>query len=150
MNGVPGEDGDGERPDDADADFEAQLDGGDVLAPGDLVAVEDADGPAPLPAFPADAIARARGFAAASRAASTRAKYEATWDSFAHWCATHGHDALPAHPGTVAVFLAEEAARGCSPSWINLKMAAIGWAHRRAGRTPPTRRPRAVLPSSTC
>ena len=35
------------------------------------------------------------------------------------------------------MFLAEEAARGRSPPWVNLKMAAIGWVHRRAGQLPP-------------
>ena len=68
---------------------------GDVLPPRDLVAVEDPDGPAPPPALPAAAVARARGYASASRAAATRAKYEAAWDSLAAWCAAHGHDALP-------------------------------------------------------
>jgi integrase len=110
---------------------------GDVLPPRDLVLTNDLDGPAPSLALPPDAIARARGYASASRAASTRAKYEAAWDSFAQWCSAHGHESLPAHPGTVAVFLAEEAARGCSPSWVNLKMAAIGWVHRRAGKLAP-------------
>jgi len=110
---------------------------GDVLLPRDLVAIEDLDGPAPPPALPPDAIARARGYASASRAASTRAKYEAAWDDFSTWCGTHGHGSLPAHPGTVAVFLSEEAARGMSPSWVNLKMAAISWVHRRAGKLPP-------------
>lgn len=33
--------------------------------------------------------------------------------------------------------LAEEAARGASPAWVGLKMAAIGWVHRRAGKLPP-------------
>ena len=130
-------DADGELSDDVDADLQAEFDDGDVLAPGDLVAVADPDGSAELPTLPAEAIARARGYAGASRAAATRAKYEAAWDSFAHWCAAHGHEPLPAHPGAVAVFLAEEAGRGCSPAWVALKMAAIGWAHQRAGKVPP-------------
>ena len=137
MNGVDSGDDDAEAEvpgGGADADPEIE---GDVLPPRDLVAVADRDGPAPPLALSAAAIARARGYASASRAASTRAKYEAAWDSFAQWCRAHGHASLPAHPGTVAVFLAEEAARGCSPSWVALKMAAIGWVHRRAGKLAP-------------
>lgn len=37
----------------------------------------------------------------------------------------------------VAVFLSAEAARGCAPPTVNRKLAAIGWAHRRAGLQPP-------------
>lgn len=129
---------DGEDANDAGAEVDADLDAeGGVLAQRDLGAVESLDSTAEPPALPAAAIARARGYASASRAASTRAKYEAAWDDFAQWCFAHGHVGLPAHPGAVAVFLAEEAGRGMSPSWVNLKMAAIGWMHRRAGRQPP-------------
>lgn len=78
------------------ADVEANLDE-EVLTAGALIAAEQ-DGPAPLPALPESAIARARGYASASRAASTRTKYEAAWDSFAQWCAAHGHAALPPTP----------------------------------------------------
>jgi len=37
----------------------------------------------------------------------------------------------------VAVFLSAEAARGCAPPTVNRRLAAIGWAHRRAGRQQP-------------
>jgi integrase len=56
---------------------------------------------------------------------------------FAAWCLAHGHAALPAHPAVVAGYLAAEAARGGSPSWVQLQLAAIGWVHRRAGHQPP-------------
>ena len=35
------------------------------------------------------------------------------------------------------MFLSEEAARGCAPPTVNRWLAAIGWAHRRAGLQPP-------------
>ena len=92
-----------------------------------------------LPALPPEVVAAARGFADASRARSTRDKYAAAWDDFAAWCAAHGHDPLPAHAGTVAGYLSSEADRGMSPSWVQVKLAAIGWRHRRAGRQPPQR-----------
>ena len=84
-------------------------------------------------------VAKARRYAAASRAASTRRKYEAAWEAFARWCTAQGHDALPAHPGVVAVYLSREADRGLSPAAVNVGLAAIGWVHRRAGRQPPQR-----------
>src|SRR5689334_16218236 len=101
---------------------------------GELVA---ADGGAQLPALPPGVVESARRFADASRAASTRAKYDAVWGRFAAWCLAHGHAALPAHPAVVAGYLAAEAARGGSPSWVQLQLAAIGWVHRRAAHRPP-------------
>ena len=44
---------------------------------------------------------------------------------------------LPADPRAVAVFLSAEAARGCAPPTVNRRLAAVGWAHRRAGLQPP-------------
>ena len=58
---------------------------------------------ATAPALLPDDIAAARRYAAASRAASTRRKYEKAWNAFATWCQAQGHQPLPAHPGVVAV-----------------------------------------------
>lgn len=102
-----------------------------------VVAVTEDETQALPPALPEAEIEQARRYAAASRARSTRDKYEAAWDDFSAWCLARGHDSLPAHPGVVAMYLSDEAARGLSPSWVNLKMAAIGWMHRRAGKQPP-------------
>lgn len=82
-------------------------------------------------------IAQARTYADASRAPSTRRAYEADWTAFAAWCAARDLVHLPADPRAVAVFLSAEAARGCAPPTVNRKLAAIGWAHRRAGLQPP-------------
>ena len=92
-----------------------------------------------LPTLPPEVIGQARRYTAASRAASTRRKYEGAWDMFAAWCTRHGHAALPAHPATVAAYLSAEAARGVSPSWVQLQLSAIGWVHRRAGKQSPQR-----------
>jgi integrase len=46
---------------------------------------------------------------------------------------------LPADPGVVARFCADEAEAGRAPSTITRRLAAIGWAHKRAGHTPPQR-----------
>jgi len=90
-----------------------------------------------VPAELRDEIARARTYADASRAASTRRAYEKDWAAFSSWCGERGLVHLPADPRVVAVFLSAEAARGCAPPTVNRRLAAIGWAHRRAGRRPP-------------
>ncbi len=59
------------------------------------------------------------------------------WRAFVAWCAERGLAYSPADPRVVAVFLSGEAARGCAPPTVNRKLAAIGWAHRRAGLQPP-------------
>ena len=92
---------------------------------------------AAAPALLPDEIAAARRYAAASRAASTRRKYEKAWTAFATWCQAQGHQPLPAHPGVVAVYLSRGADRGLSPSTVTVALAAIGWVHRRAGTPPP-------------
>lgn len=79
-----------------------------------------------LPALRPPVVEAARGYAAASRAASTRRKYEAAWDDFSAWCIAEDQEAIPAHPAVVAAFLSAEAARGLSPSAIQVKLSAIG------------------------
>lgn len=71
-----------------------------------------------LPVLAPEVVRAARGFADASRAASTRAKYDATWSHFAAWCRAQGQVSLPAHPALVAGYLAAEADRGLSPSFV--------------------------------
>jgi site-specific recombinase XerD len=53
-------------------------------------------------------------------------------------CTGRGVNALPASPETVAAYLASEAEAGLKPSTIGRRCAAIGHAHRLAGREPPT------------
>ncbi len=107
---------------------------------------QDAPAPASLPTLiPAagaavpGGVAAARRYASASRAASTRDKYERAWDAFQLWCDAEALTALPAHPGTVAVYLARRAEGGLSPAALGLALAAIGWVHRQAGHVAPHR-----------
>lgn len=110
----------------------ADADRTDVLVPTEL--------PDPgLPAFVPEEIAAARRYRDASRAESTRAKYSRDWAVFSRWCRERGHETLPAHPATVAVFLSHEADRGVAPPTIARVLAAIGHHHRAAGLTPPHR-----------
>ena len=81
----------------------------------------------------------AHGYAAASRAASTRLIYDADWQRFQTWCAARGRRPLPADPAAVAQFCAGEAEAGRAPSTITRRLSAIGWAHKRAGHKPPQR-----------
>ena len=94
--------------------------------------------PGPPALLPAE-IDAAKGYAAASRAPGTRRAYAADWRGFLAWCEARGATPLPADPRLVAVFLAAEAARGCAPSTIGRRLAAIGHAHLQHGHLPPQR-----------
>lgn len=73
-----------------------------------------------------------------ARSVNTRIAYERGWKSFTRWCASHGRNALPSDPETVAAWLAAlaDGADGCeaqSRSSINQALAAVMLAHRSAG-----------------
>ena len=91
---------------------------------------------APL-ALAAEEITTARGYIDASRAASTRKAYAADWNRFCHWCRERAAATLPAKPALVAVYLAALAASGQAPPSIARALAAIAYAHRRAGKVAP-------------
>jgi len=90
-----------------------------------------------LPAFAPAEVDSARRYRDASRAAGTRAKYEADWRAFSAWCNERSHPALPAHPGVVAVYLSALADRQLAPSTVGRILAAIGHHHRLAGLVAP-------------
>jgi len=102
-------------------------------------AVAEAPGPE-LAAFDGAELAAARGYADASRAASTRRAYASDWRRFSAWCFPRGLETLPADPRVVAVFLSAEAALGAAPLTVGRRLAAIGWMHRRAGFLAPQAR----------
>ena len=104
--------------------------------------------PAPTPQSPALAdheIDTARAYVDASRAPTTRRAYEADWHRFALWCHERDAPALPAEPALVAVYLASLADRGLAPPSIARALAAIAYAHKRAGELPPQRAPGGIL-----
>jgi len=109
--------------------------GGDDFT-ADLVPVREGE---PLPAFAPAEVDSARRYRDASRAAGTRAKYAADWRAFSAWCEERGHRALPAHPGTVAVYLSALADRALAPPTVGRILAAIGHHHRLAGLVAPHR-----------
>ena len=96
------------------------------------------DPSAPL-ALAAEEIATARAYVDASRAASTRKAYAADWNRFELWSRDRAAAALPAEPALVAVYLSALAARGQAPPSIARALAAIAYAHRRAGKVAPHR-----------
>lgn len=93
--------------------------------------------PAPLVAL---AVA-AEDYAAAARAPATIAAYRRDWAHFERWCTEQHLTALPADPGTVALYVADLAAT-YKPSTITRRLASISVVHGAAGHLSPTRDPR--------
>jgi integrase len=91
-----------------------------------------------------DATAKARDFAANSKAPATIRAYRACWDHFQKWCAKRGLPSLPAAPGTVALFIAD-CASAHKPASISLRMAAISAAHKLKGYESPALMRHAVV-----
>ena len=83
-----------------------------------------------------DAHERAREFVQNSKASSTIRGYRSDWRSFETWCVASGLTALPAEPGTVALYLAAHADR-LKPATLSRHMAAIAIAHQAAGHESP-------------
>ena len=81
--------------------------------------------------------ARALAYVASSKAASTRRAYQGDWSHFAAWCARYGHEALPATPETVALYLSDFADT-YKTSTLSRRLSSISQAHKMAGLETPT------------
>lgn len=79
-----------------------------------------------------DLILKAREFAAASKAASTRRAIGSDWRDFDGWCQEHRLASLPASPETVALYLTDRAST-LAPQTLTRRLTAITQAHRAAG-----------------
>ena len=79
--------------------------------------------------------------------AHTSRAYAADWSAFMTWCARRGFLALPARPETLALYLTELRDAGRSRATLQRRLAAIGHAHRRAGKPSPAGEalPRAIV-----
>jgi site-specific recombinase XerD len=86
----------------------------------------------------ADALDAARDFALASKSDATRRAYSGDWRDFTAWCASVHQHALPAEPGVLAAYLAHLAERKLATATIRRRLAAIQYAHKAKGLTPPT------------
>jgi integrase len=100
------------------------------------------DGPAPDALLPeiSDLAERARDYARAATAESTRRAYQRGWRSFEAWCAARGLDPLPADPTTVGLYLADDASRHSIAS-LRLALVAMKQVHRFAGHRLDTSHP---------
>ena len=74
----------------------------------------------------------------AATSSATLHAYRSDNRIFQKWCREREVSALPALPSTVAAFLAHEADRGCRPSTLGRRLAAIRNIHRLSGVEPPT------------
>ena len=77
-----------------------------------------------------------------SWAASTLRAYRSDLVDFSVWCRTVGLAPLPAHPATVAAYIAELAEPGddrapTAVATITRRLAAIGEGHKVAGHRAP-------------
>lgn len=95
------------------------------------------------PDLPPDAVERIRLATIDSQSEGTRRAYESSWRRFEEWCRIHGHQALPAHPATVAAYLVDAAEtinpdgeRAYSTMSLGKWTSAIFDRHRRAGLDP--------------
>jgi site-specific recombinase XerD len=73
-----------------------------------------------------------------AKAEATRRAYKSDFAQFRGWGDTKRIPALPASPEAVAAFLAAEANSGVKVATIGRRLAAIRYAHKLAGREPPT------------
>lgn len=85
----------------------------------------------------AELIEDAQDAARAAKSAATVRSYRRSWATFQAWCEGHGLSALPAEPGTVALFLMSRAKQGRKVATLQVDLAAISQAHKAAGLASP-------------
>lgn len=88
------------------------------------------------PVLPGDLAARVGDLRNASKAANTVRAYQADWRRWQAWCDQHAQVALPAHPDTVAAYLADQAGL-LKVSTLRRHLATISKAHQVAGLVSP-------------
>src|SRR5262245_8719499 len=88
--------------------------------------------------------ARAHAYLHQAKAANTRRAYRSDWADFVAWCAKYRRQPLPAHPDTVAYYLADRSER-LKVSTLQRRLATIAEAHRAAGHESPNRHARVRL-----
>lgn len=86
------------------------------------------------PASLDELISKARSFAQASIAPSTRRALRADWNDFVAFCRTHQFQPLPATSEVIALYLADRAS-SLVPQTLTRRLTSITLAHRAAGFT---------------
>ncbi len=79
---------------------------------------------------------QARQYIAHGKSNATLRAYRADWADFETWCRAQGFAALPAGPDTVALYLADRAAK-LRVSTLTRRLTAINKVHRAAGHPAP-------------
>lgn len=87
-----------------------------------------------IPDALAELVKRTEGFVRAAKAPSTLRAYRSDWRDFESWCHRYRLNSLPANPKTVALYIADLAAR-CASATIVRRLTAITKAHQTAGHT---------------
>lgn len=77
--------------------------------------------------------AKARAYAARSKADNTIRAYRQAWADFVGWCTSMGFDPRTADPYAIGLYLAHGADR-LKPSTLRLRLAALASIYRRAGQ----------------
>lgn len=81
----------------------------------------------------ADLTQRANDYAVASHGIGTRRAYSSGWNHYVEWCTKFGREPLSGDPGAVALYITDCADFGHAAATINVRIAAIGKAHKMAG-----------------
>ena len=72
-----------------------------------------------------------------SISASTEKSYSDSWKHWHEWATSRGYEPLPASGDHVAAWAAH-LANSCKPATIKVRVAAIGFVHRKTGHDSPT------------
>jgi integrase len=80
--------------------------------------------------------AEAQAYIHAAKSPATVRAYRADWRHFADWCRPKGLPALPAAPGTIALYLTESS-RSLRPGTLSRRLTSINIFHRAAGHPAP-------------
>lgn len=92
----------------------------------------------PAPVLPSVLADRVNELRQASKAENTRRAYLSDWRAWETWCLAHDLTPLPAHPGTVCAYLADQAER-VKVSTLRRHLATVSKAHELAGVSSPCR-----------
>jgi site-specific recombinase XerD len=77
-------------------------------------------------------------YAGQAEAPRTVRAYASDWRDFVSWAEAHRRQALPAEPDTVAMYLADLAARAVQPATLARRLVAISQAHKAVDLPTPT------------
>lgn len=82
----------------------------------------------------------AAAFAQSGMAESTVSAYRSDWANFTMWCGIRGRVPLPADPGTVADYIADQAEQ-YAVATVARRLSSINKVHQVSGTTPPGHHP---------